>query len=86
MESGLGRREEDETIGVATHTCVETTQGNSLCSYLYVKLSKTLVFLFIFYVFSSTKLENRKAKQILPECVWGCWVALVGGRRWWGKG
>jgi hypothetical protein len=42
-----------------------TTQGNSLCRYLYLKLAKWHVSCFIFYVFSSTKLENRRAEQIL---------------------
>jgi hypothetical protein len=31
----------DETIGVVIHICMETTQGNSLCRYLYLKLAKT---------------------------------------------
>jgi hypothetical protein len=44
-----------------------TTQGNLLCSYLYLKLIKHHIFHFIFYVFSSTKLENRRVEQIL----WG---------------
>jgi hypothetical protein len=35
-----------------------TTQGNSLGSYLYLKLAKHHVFCFIYYVFPSTKLEN----------------------------
>jgi hypothetical protein len=43
-----------------------TTQGNSLCSYLYLKLAKSHVSHFIFYTFSSTKLENRMAEQVLP--------------------
>jgi hypothetical protein len=43
-----------------------TTQGNSLCSHLYLKLAKPHVAHFIFYVFSSTKSENRKVEQ-----VWG---------------
>jgi hypothetical protein len=58
----------DEPVGVVIHTCMETTQGNSLC--LYLKLAKHHVPLFIFYVFSSTKSENRRAEQVL----------------WWGDG
>jgi hypothetical protein len=43
-----------------------TTEGNSLCSYLYLKLAKHHVYHFIFNVFTSTKSENRRAVQ-----VWG---------------
>jgi hypothetical protein len=45
--------------------------------------SKKAMFLFLSFVFASTKLENRKAEQILPKEVGG--LALVGGGRWWGK-
>jgi hypothetical protein len=38
----------------------------SLYSYLYLKLAKHYVFLIISDVFSSIKLENRKAEQDLP--------------------
>jgi hypothetical protein len=43
-----------------------TTQGNSLCSYLYLKLAKCHNFIFTFLCFSSRKLENRRAEQVLP--------------------
>jgi hypothetical protein len=46
---------------------METTQRNFLCSYLYLKLAKHHVSCFIFYVFSSSKSENRRAGQLL----WG---------------
>jgi hypothetical protein len=45
--------------------------GISLCSYLYLKLAKSYVFLIISYVFSSTKLENKRAEQVLPKQGWG---------------
>jgi hypothetical protein len=54
----------DEPTGAVTHICIEITQGNSLCSYLYLKLEKCHVSLFIFYVFSSTRSENRRAEQV----------------------
>jgi hypothetical protein len=60
-----------------------TTQGNSLCSYLYLKLAKRPVSHFIFYVFSSTKLDNSRAEQVV--LVEGE-LALVGGGRWQRKG
>jgi hypothetical protein len=44
---------------------MELSQENSLCSCLYFKPAKTSIF-FIFYVFSSTEIENRRAEQVLP--------------------
>jgi hypothetical protein len=55
----------DEPVGVIMHICMETTQGISLCSYLYLKLAKTPCF--SNYVFSSTKLEKKRAEQVLPR-------------------
>jgi hypothetical protein len=57
----------DEPVWVVIHICMETTQGIFLYSYLYLKLAKCHVFLIIFYVFSSTKLENKRADQVLLE-------------------
>jgi hypothetical protein len=51
---------------VATHKCMEATLGISLYTCLYPKLAKTLCFLIISYVFFSTKLENKRAEQVLP--------------------
>jgi hypothetical protein len=49
---------------------MESTQGNLLCSYSYLKLAKTYAsFSSVSYLFSSTKLENRRAEQVL----WGGW-------------
>jgi hypothetical protein len=48
---------------------MEISQGYSLCSYIYLKLIK--VSGFSFYLFSSGKLENRRAEQGMP----------VGGRK-----
>jgi hypothetical protein len=47
---------------VATHMHVEAMIGISLYSYLYLKLAKLYVFLIVFYVFSSTKLKNKRAE------------------------
>jgi hypothetical protein len=57
----------DKTIESITNICMEISQGNSLCSYLYLKLEKCHSFLFFFSLFSSTKLENMRAEQILPR-------------------
>jgi hypothetical protein len=46
---------------------MDTSHGNSLCSYLYLKQAKCHVFLFIFSVFSFKISENRRAVQVL----WG---------------
>jgi hypothetical protein len=55
----------DEPVWVVMHICMEIVQRNSLCSYLYLEVAKLHVSHFIFYVFSSTKLENRRAEQVL---------------------
>jgi hypothetical protein len=65
-----------EPVWVIIHICMETTQRISLYSYLYLKLA-CHDFLIIFYVFSSTKSENKRVDQVLPR-----------GRGWraWGGG
>jgi hypothetical protein len=68
MGRGLGRSEEtgrDEPVGVVIHICMGTTQGSSPCNYLYLNLAKMASFSFIFYAFSFTKSENRRAEQVL---------------------
>jgi hypothetical protein len=45
----------DEPIGVMIHIYTEISQGNHLCSYLYLKQEKKASF----FIFSSTKSENR---------------------------
>jgi hypothetical protein len=54
---------------------MDITQGNSLCSYLYLKLAKMPCFSFYLLCFSSTKSENRRADQVLPRVGFG-----MGGR------
>jgi hypothetical protein len=51
---------------IATHKCIEAMLGISLYVSLYLKLAKHYVFLIISYVFSTTKLENKRAEQVLP--------------------
>jgi hypothetical protein len=50
----------DEPIGIIIHTYMEMSQGNFLCSYLYLKQAKMSFF-------SLTKLENRRVEQVLWE-------------------
>jgi hypothetical protein len=45
------RTSRDEPIGVVMHICMETTQGNSLCSYLCLKLAKKPGFSFYILCF-----------------------------------
>jgi hypothetical protein len=50
-ERELGRSEEtgrDKPIGVVMYMYMETSQGISLCSYLYLKLAKPAMFLILF--------------------------------------
>jgi hypothetical protein len=49
----------NEPPGDVIYILMEPTQGNPLCSYLYLKLAKCHVSLFTFYIYSSTKSENR---------------------------
>jgi hypothetical protein len=50
----------DEPVWVAIHKRMEAMLRISLYSYLYLKLAKTLFF-------SSTKLDNKRAEQVLPR-------------------
>jgi hypothetical protein len=43
---GVKRTRRNKPIKVATHTCMETTQGICLCSYIHLILAKTSCFLF----------------------------------------
>jgi hypothetical protein len=55
------------------HILMEITQGNSLCSYLYLKQAK----MSFFFLFSSTKSENKKVNR---SCGAGGRMVPVGGR------
>jgi hypothetical protein len=73
-QEAVKRSGRDEPMCIAIHKCMEATLGISLYSYLYLKPAKTL-FLFMSYVFSSTKSENKRAEQVL----------LPGSRVGWSK-
>jgi hypothetical protein len=70
----MKRTREDE------HICMETSQGNSLYSHINCKLDKKSCF--SFYLFYSTKSENRRPEPFLP----GRWGAVGTNRRWVGGG
>jgi hypothetical protein len=65
------RTRADESTGVVIYICTETTQGNSLCSYLYLKLEKNVMF-FFFYLLSSFfyKIEEQEGGTG-PVCAGG---------------
>jgi hypothetical protein len=73
----------DEPIWVVTHMHGNNTRKLPMY-YLYLKLAKTPCSS-MFYVFSSTKLENRREEQFLPRAGGGGWYWWEQGR-WWGKG
>jgi hypothetical protein len=52
----------DKPSGIIIHSYIELSQGNSLCTNIYVKL-KYHAFHHILSLFSSTKWENRRKEQ-----------------------
>jgi hypothetical protein len=70
------RTGKDEPIGVVIHICMETTQGTSLYSYLYLKLTEIPCFS---YLLCFLLLPNRRTGGQNR-------LALVGGGRWHRKG
>jgi hypothetical protein len=74
----------DEPTGVVIHMCMETTQGNSLCSSLYLKVAKMPCFCYYPLHFFFYKIGEQEGRT--GSAQWGWGLALVGGRRQWGKG
>jgi hypothetical protein len=56
----------NKPIDIIAHIHMEISPVN-FCSYLYLKLSKMSCFFYIFSLFSSTKSNNRRTKQVLPR-------------------
>jgi hypothetical protein len=73
----MKRTGRDEPIGGDMNMCMETIQGISLYSYLYLKLAKTL-FLCLSFIFSLLQYQNRKVRIVLQ---WVGRLAPVGGGR-----
>jgi hypothetical protein len=68
----------DNPVGITIHPHMEIPQGNALCSYLYHKQTKMSCF--SLNLFSCTKLENRRAEQVLHRREgWHQWNG-TGGR------
>jgi hypothetical protein len=68
-QRGVKRTGRDEPIGVVMHIHMETTQGISLHSYLYLKLAKTPCFsyyllCFFFYKIQESKLEAKPWQKV----------------------
>jgi hypothetical protein len=79
-EGRVKRTGRGEPIKFTVYICMETTQGISLCSYLYLKLAKMLfscsyVLSFLFY-----KIEKKDSRIVSPHGVMEG-LALVGGER-----
>jgi hypothetical protein len=55
----------DEPIGDVTHICMETTQENFLCSYIFLKLAKMAHFSFYLLPFFFYRIGNRMMEQVL---------------------
>jgi hypothetical protein len=58
----------DEQIGVVTHIYMEATKGNSLCSYLYLKLAKTPCFSYYLLCFFFYKIGEQEGRT---SSAWG---------------
>jgi hypothetical protein len=58
MGSRLGSSKEVYYSWVVIHMCMETTQGISLCNYLYLKLAKYVMFFLLSFMFFL--LRNRR--------------------------
>jgi hypothetical protein len=60
---GIGKRTcRDEPIWVVIHICMETTQGISLYSYLYLKLAKTPCFSYYLLCFFFYKIGEQEGR------------------------
>jgi hypothetical protein len=70
MERGLEvvkRSGRDEPMWVVIHTCMETTLGISLYSYLYLKLAKALCISYYLLCFLFNKIRKQETEQVLPR-------------------
>jgi hypothetical protein len=80
---GLNSTRRDEPIGVVIHIYIETTQGNSLCSYLYLKLSKTSYFFFYLLCFFFYKVGEQEGRTSPAQGRggWHQWEGEMEGKR-----
>jgi hypothetical protein len=76
-----------KSIESVIHIHMGIAQGNSLCSYLYLRLAKCHISPSVFYVYSSTKSESRRAEQVLSGGGERCGSGQLApvGRGMWGR-
>jgi hypothetical protein len=75
----MKRNRGDKPVGVIIHIYMEKSQGNSLCSYFYLKQAKLSFFSFFFYKIREQEGGARSAWQGRGE------FSTRGRWRWWGK-
>jgi hypothetical protein len=64
----------DKAVGVMIHIYMEISQGNSLCSYLYLKQAKmSFIFYFFFYKIRQQEGRTGPAQGVgdVGTCGWG---------------
>jgi hypothetical protein len=81
---GVKRTRRSELVGVVILLCLETRQGNILCSNLYLKLANTPCLSFHHFCFFFYKIrEHKRAEYVL---LWGQVVGTCGKGEVAGKG
>jgi hypothetical protein len=74
----MKRTGRDEPVGVVIHICMETAQGNSPSSYLYLKLTKMPCFSFYLLCFFFYKIREQEGRTCSAQGEGGR-LAPVGG-------
>jgi hypothetical protein len=74
----------DQPVGVVIHICMETTQENSLCSYLYLKLAKMPWFSYYLLWCFFSKIREQEGRT--GSALRGRGVGTDGKGRWMGMG
>jgi hypothetical protein len=67
----------DEPIVVVRHICMETTEGNFLCTYLYLKLAKASCFSFLCFFFKKIGEQDGRTASAL-----GWWGGTCEAMQW----
>jgi hypothetical protein len=76
MGRGLGvvkRSDIDEPVWVVIHICMETTQGISLYSYIYLKLARTPCFSYYLLFYFFYKIREQEGGTGSAQRQWGGW-------------
>jgi hypothetical protein len=75
------RTDRDEPVGVVIYTCMKTTQGISLCSYLNLKLAKMPCFCNYVLCFLLYKIGEQEGGTGSVFRGWHWWVCGGGRER-----